>query len=303
VTAFAFLAIAAVASPVSQSNLSPVYGGIPAAIYHQKGITFTVLLAYIAKGGLKKNRVSLNTRDWIAPLAYWIPTIQWLLFQYSAKLGPQYGPLLIEVLTFYPLLLLSFISASVVLDDLDLSKYGTRVAEATPAVLSYSFYCVLEKLASKLLPEVIGTSDFFSRSGLQLMIASVSAIMSRSSLVLFAVPAMLHTIFANPHHYSGSTNRILNATLAKYNFSVLERRDSRTGYVSVLENQKDQFRALRCDHSLLGGEWLVTPERLKTGQTETETIYSVFTMLESVRLIKTEEKENISDNERHALFM
>jgi hypothetical protein len=261
------------------------------------------LLAYISKSGLKNSRVSLNTRDWIAPLAYWIPTIQWLLFQHSAKLGPQYGPLLTEALTFYPLLFLSFISASVVLDDLDLSKYGSRVAEATPAVLSYSCYSLLEKLAARLLPEVIGTSDFFSRSGLQLMVASVSALLSRSSLVLFAVPAMLHTIFANPHHYSESTNKILNATLAKYNFSVLERRDSKTGYVSVLENQKDQFRALRCDHSLLGGEWLVTPERKKTGQSGTETIYSVFTMLESVRLIKTEDKEVVSDDKRHALFM
>jgi hypothetical protein len=112
---------------------------------------------------------------------------------------------------------------------------------------------------------------------------------------------MLHTLFANPHHNSVSTNKILNAMLAKYNFAVLERHDSTTGYVSVVENQKDNFIALRCDHSLLGGEWLVTPEREKRGQVQRETIYSVFTMLESVRLIKP--KEATPDSEKHALFM
>jgi hypothetical protein len=301
ITALALLAIAALASPVSQANLSPVYGSIPSAIYHQKGITFTALLAYISKSALKKNGIPFNTRDWIAPVSYWVPTVQWLLFQQSAKLGPLYGPLITEALTFYPVLFLSFVSTSTVLDDLDLSKYGTRVSEATPAVLSYASFSFMEKIATSFLPQVMGTSDFLSRSGLQLAVATLSAFLSRSGLLLFSVPAMLHTLFANPHHYSVSTNRILNATLAKYEFAVLERHDSKTGYVSVVENQKDQFRALRCDHSLLGGEWLVTPERKKIGQTKRETIYSVFTMLESVRLIKT--KEESPDSDRHALFM
>jgi hypothetical protein len=118
---------------------------------------------------------------------------------------------------------------------------------------------------------------------------------------VFAVPALLHTMQQNPHHYSPSTNRILNETLREYQYRILDRRDSVTGYISVLENYKDGFRVLRCDHSLLGGEWLITPDRTAKGQTVKESIYGVFNMLESLRLIKTE--VFTPDDEKDALFM
>ena len=74
-----------------------------------------------------------------------------------------------------------------------------------------------------------------------------------------------------------------------------------TGYISVVENLKEGFRALRCDHSVLGGEWLINEQRGKEGQIVPETIYSVFTMLEAVRMIKTD--VFVPDEERDALFM
>jgi len=61
------------------------------------------------------------------------------------------------------------------------------------------------------------------------------------------------------------------------------------------------FRVMRCDHSLLGGEWLLTPQRKLRGQTERETIYSVFTMLEAVRLVNS--TSQIPDSEKSALFI
>jgi hypothetical protein len=58
---------------------------------------------------------------------------------------------------------------------------------------------------------------------------------------------------------------------------------------------------MRCDHSLLGGEWLLTDERRKEGWVVDEPIYSVFEMLEAVRLI--EHEHTIPDEEAQALII
>lgn len=299
--ALALLALAALGSQVSQMNLSPVYGSIPAAIYHQRGITFTMMLAYITKKTAKGRGVKLEPRNWIAPIAFYIPVIQFSLFSYSSDLGPLYGPLVTELATYFPVLFLSFLSVTYALDGLNLSGFGSVMADATPAVVSYIIFTIMEGKIGETLPGLMGTSDIFSRSGLQLLVATLSAVHSRSSLLFFAVPAMLHTLFTNPHHYATGTTNILNSTLSEYRYSILDRHDSITGYISVVENLKDGFRALRCDHSVLGGEWQVTPARAATGQTVKETIYSVFTMLEAVRMIRTDIV--VPDDERDALFM
>ena len=117
----------------------------------------------------------------------------------------------------------------------------------------------------------------------------------------FAIPAAMHTITSNPHYYGPKATRVLNHTLAAYDYALIERRDSITGYISVLQNKKDGFTAMRCDHSILGGEWDLNPDRMKQGQIVKETIYSAFTMLEAVRLIKTDIYS--PDTEKDALFM
>jgi hypothetical protein len=300
-TALFFIALAAIAAPISQLNLAPVYGSIPSAFYHPQGLTLAFLIAYITKTTLRRHGVAADARHWVALLAYYVPTIQWLLFKCSEMLGPRWGPLVTEALTLYPFLVLSFVSADVVLDGLDLARYGTRVAEATPAVLSYVVFSGFHKFAVMFLPRVVGITDFLNRITMQLLLATLSALPSRSKLLMLAVPALLHTMQSNPHHYSPATNKALNATLRAYQYRVLDRRDSVTGYLSVLENYKDNFRVLRCDHSLLGGEWLVTKNRIARGQTVTESIYGVFNMLESLRLIKTD--VFTPDHEKDALFM
>src|ERR1700753_3100718 len=68
-TALGLLVIAAAASPISQLNLSPVFGSIPSAIYHQKGITLATLAAFIIKRALKSKGLDPETsKDWIAPV-------------------------------------------------------------------------------------------------------------------------------------------------------------------------------------------------------------------------------------------
>jgi hypothetical protein len=301
-TAVASLILAGFGSQISQLNLSPVYGSIPSALLHGRVVTFVALLAYI----IKRRVAGQGGKVWdyeklIAPWMYYTPVLQYVLFQQSEKLGPFWGPFLTEAATFYPILLLTFISSNLVLDDLGLQQFGHHIANGAPAVASFAVFGAAEKAAVKFLPQIMGTYDFCTRLGLQLLNASLAAAISRSTLLVFAIPAMVHTLFNNPHNYALGTSKQLNATLYDYQYAVLERHDSLTGYLSVVKNKRDGFLALRCDHSILGGEWLVTPARLRKGQEVRETIYPVFTMLEAVRLIKTD--VYAPDDEKDALFM
>lgn len=79
----------------------------------------------------------------------------------------------------------------------------------------------------------------------------------------------------------------LNETLAPWNHTLIARRESVTGYVSILDNFEAGYRVMRCDHSLLGGEWQAPPkglEHLDRGVFK-EPIYAVFVILEAVRLV------------------
>jgi len=296
-----FMGLAALASPVSQANLSPVYGSIPASIYHQQGITLVALLAFMIMKTSLRQYIPSDIRKYIPIMAYYIPVIQWALFPLSKHLGARYGPLITEAATYYPLLFLACVATAFVLDELDLSGYPRTIVDGSRPAISYVFFSFAEKTFSGLLPHYIGTTDFMTRSGLELLIASLYAGISKSPYLLVNIPAMLHTMFANPHHQSSFTAKIMNKTMAANNYTLLDRRDSLTGYVSVLEDRVNQYRVLRCDHSLLGGDWLISDDRRAQGQTSRETIYSVFTMLESVRLVEGDSERK--DSESNALFM
>lgn len=256
----------------------------------------------MGKGTLKRYLPD-NVREYIAVLAYWIPTIQFLLFTYSSQTGPEYGPVVTEAATYFPLLLLSVYSAGRLLECLDLSRYSPTVADMAPALGSYVTVSFISKIAAAVLPQYMGTHPTFARVGLQMSVASALAALSPSCLIFLAVPAMLHTMLANPHYVSDKAVALLNDTLQTHNFTLLERKESLTGYLSVLESKETQFRILRCDHSLLGGEWLVTPERAAQGQTLPEPIFSVFAMLEAVRLVELEGQDTKPESEKSALVI
>jgi hypothetical protein len=302
--AVALLIIAGFASPISQLNLSPVYGGIPSSLHHQRAITITAALAFIGKGSLKKI-LPKNLAEYIAVIAYWTPVVQFLLFQYSAKIGVEYGPLLIEALTYLPLLFLSCYSASELLEVVDSTqiKLPPMLAEAVVPIASYFTISSVSKIAGSTIPNYIGTHVSLSRIGLQMLVGSMTAFLNPSIVALLAFPAILHTLWANPHHPSDSAFQRANATLfSTHEFKILARQESNTGYISVLENNADSaFRVLRCDHSLLGGEWLVTPSAAEKGQTQRETIFSVFVLLEAVRLIDSDDRQLIPDTQKSAL--
>jgi hypothetical protein len=287
--AAAILIVAGIASPVSQLNLSPVYGSIPASLNHQRAMTVTAVTALIARRGLKKY-VSANVAEYVAVIAYWIPVIQFLIFPYSGKLGIEYGPLIVELLTYFSLLFLSMYAVADLLESIDLSQFELppTVGEFAFPIASYITVSSVAKISSSIIPSFIGTSIYFTRIGLQMLLASTLAFITPSRMIFLAFPAILHTLWANPHHPSDQGFQLANSTLfSTQNYTLLARQESITGYVSVVENTADNaFRLLRCDHSLLGGEWLVTPEAYRRGQRQRESIFAVFVLLEAVRLVE-----------------
>ncbi len=301
--AIVLLVLAATYSPVSQLNLSPVYGAIPASIYH-RSLTLAAILTAMTVKTMLKNYLPVNVAKLTPILAFSIPTIQFFLFRQSSQMGATYGPLVTEALTYFPLVFLSIFGARDLLDLLDLSQYGGSIRFAGPSILSCALFSGAQKFSALVLKRNIGSNLLLTRSGLQIVLASIYAWMLPSKITLFAILPLLHSAFFNVHISLGLTSALLNETLHANNYSLVARQDSSTGYISVLDNTRDGFRVMRCDHSLLGGEWFHIPANAETGLREP--IYAVFAMLEAVRLVQPvgrEEGYTVTDSQKNALVM
>lgn len=305
--ALSLLAIAALNSPVSQKSLAPVFGAIPAAVNHTQAITATVLLGYVWRAFLKPT-YNTDILPYLALFAFWMPSIQNYFVKYSAKLGPIAGPILLGFLSCHTVIIACAYSAGQALEVFDLqSKLGNIAGVALPAIALDLLYCrPLEFfLAHYALPYLQGLYDAFTPVNLQLLEAASVALVSPTKpwwLLSLAIPAIAQAFLVNPH-FSGPYNlSIVNRDLSAYDWKLLDRAWSNTGYLSVLENEAENYRVLRCDHSLLGGEWLLTEDRkMRQGWKVNEPIYSVFSMLEAVRLMKIEPP--LSDTNAQALVI
>ncbi|KAG9513383.1 spermine/spermidine synthase, partial [Aureobasidium melanogenum] len=300
--AMCILELAALYSPLSQLTLAPVYGSIPSSVFHHE-ITSVIVLLSLTRNNMLSRFMPANIEYYIPILASSIPLIQSYLFQYSTKLGVESGPLITEGLTYYPLLLMSTYSAARLLLDAKVDQYLHSAMGSTILGLStYGFFVLVRSKSSFLISQFFALSATFTRVSLQCIIGALFTILSPSKLSLLAIPAMIHTTWFNPHFVSPHTDVLANSTLQANQWNLLERAESNTGYISVLENLDAGYRVLRCDHSLLGGEWLITDERRKQGITTSEPIYSVFEILEAVRLVETPNSSD-PDNEKSALVV
>ncbi|MCJ1248758.1 hypothetical protein MMC30_005977 [Trapelia coarctata] len=276
--------LAAVYSPVSQLCLSPVYGSIPASLHHPRLVMAAILTGWVTKSSMQKY-FPRGIANLLPVFAFSIPTIQFFLFKSSGNLGPVYGPLATELATYFPLAALSVYAAAVVLDALDLSRYGERMQNSGPAIASYFIFTAAEKLSAEYIHRNVGSSVLFTRTGLQFVLAAFYGLLLPSKALLLAVVPLLHFAFLNSHVPLGMTTNALNSTLQLDGFSLIARQESITGYISVLDNVKSGFRVMRCDHSLLGGEFIPPPNyhwKVK------DPIYSIFTTLEAVRLVEAD---------------
>lgn len=296
--AAALLVLAATWSPLSQLNMSPVYGSVPSSIHHRKMTVMAVLLAWSLKPRVP-NYLLQRLLSFLPVLAFFTPALQYYLFRYSSHLGALYGPVLTEILTYCPLVFISTLGAAALYDTVDLSCYGPQVVHIAPKLVSYAILTTATNLSNRLIRRNIGKSFIFTRLGLQVLVSTFYSVLLPSKALAIALLPLLHILSSNIHSSLSHTTAVLNSTLQSHDFVILARQESLTGYISVLDNLKDGYRVMRCDHSLLGGEWLKRETsralRLK------EPIYSVFVTLEAVRLVKPQVAK--LDNKKQALVM
>ncbi|KAH6647478.1 spermine/spermidine synthase [Truncatella angustata] len=291
--AAALLAVVAVYANVSELALSPVYGGIPSSIYHSKVVIGGAFVGWAGNLLLRRN-LPMKTQYFLPLIAAYIPMIQFYLFKVSGTLAATHGPLVTELLTIFPLLVFSVACVADILERADLDGLPKWAADAAPGFLSYGIYKFFEMFAADNLPSGIGQSFLQTRMGWELVLASTYTIMAPSKLLLYSIPAFLHAAFLNTHVMTPIATKSLNSTLNADGWTLLDRWESITGYVSVLESDRDGYRVMRCDHSLLGGEWHKLPKPIVS-----EPVYAVFTMLEAVRLVEVPEK--VPDSQAKAL--
>ena len=296
--AVASILILAIYWPLAQLILSPVYGSIPTSLYHSSGVVTVQLLA-ISILSFAAKHLPANIQTWSPVIALCIPTVHTFLFRWSGAFGAIYGPIISNALTIYPLALSSAIGISQILSSPWAPSAG-RSGTARAVLVSFYFIVGFLTFRLDLLSLVIRITSsyrFMTRSGLQLLLAVLYAILFPSKRLLLAIPSLMHAFSYNIHMpFPWSLSR-LNQTLAtESTFIILERQESVTGYISVLENTKENFRVMRCDHSILGGIWTELPPGVEQSAVVKEPIYSVFTMLEAVRLVESDPKVAPTDD-------
>ncbi|APA06426.1 hypothetical protein SS1G_12906 [Sclerotinia sclerotiorum 1980 UF-70] len=295
------LSLAAIYSNVSQLALSPVYGSYPAGKWHSKGVMTACFLGWSSNLFIRRYLPVRKPVQLLPFIAAYIPMTQYLLFNLSGLMGANFGPPITEGFTFLPLLILSASCTATTLDDLELtSGRWPWISDAAPGMISYAFFKTVEYVSANQISRYIGQSFIFTRLGMEIVLQALYAAFAPSKLLLWIFPAVIHTALFNSHVPTPYALNKLNTTMNSHEWSILDRKESLTGYISVIESSSigGGFRAMRCDHSLLGGEWLVNGKKAKGIP---EPIYGIFVMLEAVRLVEVEKP--IKDEDASALII
>lgn len=275
VRAVALIATTSAASFASQIALAPVYGDIPTSLYHSKISASIFVAAWSAK--YIPIKLPVKARKLLPVLALYIPAIQRFAFRYSGSWGPAGGPIITEGITYYPLLFFAVFSSALLLN------LQNVIFDGMLAALSFGLFWGTQSVTPGLLRNHVGSSWLLTRCGLPHLYGAIYAILSPSLLLLTAIPALYHTATVNTMCV---TTPALNETLLASNYTLIARQESNTGYISILESNRENFRVMRCDHSLLGGEWQKAPpgyEHLDQGYKEP--VYAIFVTMEAVRLV------------------
>ena len=331
ITTFATLFLAAMSAEVSMLSLTPVYGSITSTasldrirggLKYDQRFTAVIISVSLAKTFFSKRVLGLPKH--FAIWGIFVPSIQSGLYSLSGKFGPTWGPYITYLLTSVPLSWLSLLHLVILIAEL----FPLSIFAAEPATQSsirvgayglgnilltgtlYLFLAQTEKYLETMLPMIMtlafDTYSVFSRFGLQTVIAllytQLGALLERSKLISVAILPLLHLILVCPHLLLPYNTDVLNSTLRADGYSLVARQESLTGYISVLDNVNAGYRVMRCDHSLLGGEYLNKPR----GSRYNEPVYTVFLTLEAVRLVQTKAPQSQhvpTSKPKHALVM
>lgn len=296
--AFILPILAAAHSRVSLLALAPVYGSTPSHVWHDVLCNTAILAGSFWPKALRK------IENILPGLALSIPIFQRFLFQQSSSFGNPAGPVLTEFITIFPLLLFSMSSYLRRVDGLDLGQIYPLLTQSIFVVNGVVVFRLADIAFQSLLPAYIGSNLLMTTIGLQVTIASLYAVLIPSYLswVFFVLPAAYLFVTADLNVPFVSAATRVNSTYHGVGYSLVERQESLTGYISVLDNVELGFRAMRCDHSLLGGEWTRRPRHYNPRISDP--IYAVFTMLEAVRLVESDyEVSRKEDMDSNALVM
>jgi len=274
------LLIAAASLPtLSQLHLAPVYGAPPASANHHTLTNITVLASLLAGPSF----VSSKVLGLVLPIAVLRLPLQHVFNHSIRNTGAILSPLLFEAILFMPLLFLAVNQAYAELIELFQRLVGPRSSPVKVLVppLLFAMLFMLQAWASITIPAICATVNaLLSRRMLQLVLCDLPLVLSIPRRLTWRVEVLLALL-------AMTLTQIYNPKQPGTSWSVLAHGESVTGYISVLENAELQYRLLRCDHSLLGGEWLLTEQRVKNeGWQVPEPVFGVFAMLEAVRLVR-----------------
>lgn len=289
------LAFLGIYSYVSQLNLSPVYGSIPSSIWHAKLVMGGCFLGWAANTFLRDS-LPINPVKALPIVAVCIPGLQHYLGTFSQTFGPQWGPVVTEVFTLLPLAIFTSASVADYWEGARLSMLPNFVADAGPGIGSWALFKLFESQAAVYLPQIIGKLRVLTRLGFELILAFAYMAFSPSKYLVYTAFPFFHTFLLNTHLQSPAATQSLISSMMTDGWLFIERRESVTGYISVVQSIQQGFRVMRCDHSLLGGEWID-----HRGGPVSEPIYGVFAMLEAVRL--AEAATPVADQDAKAMVM
>lgn len=297
-TGMALLVLLAFYSPLSKLVLSPTYGYLPSTIFHSFGVAISGGLGWLLKDKIMKRLGRLG--GYLLPvLAFWVPTIQYLIKQQSSKIGNPTGPVITELCGYYPLVLFTVAYAGKQIQaSLRLEAQGDLVVEHVPLIGTYVLYSIGEHFATTILSWIVGKTFLFTRVGMQVLLAICYSAVIPSKWLILAIPSVIFSVTSNVH-FAGIGG--VNSAIQHEGYSLLARQEAYTGYISVLQNDNDGFRVMRCDHSLLGGQWINRPSGYHP-EVE-DPIYAIFVMLEAIRLVESDQGIPRVDADSNALVM
>jgi len=234
-----YLLFAVVAGSLSQLALAPVYGAIPSYAQHLSIMRWAILLAFLGKGAIKDYLPPRPPR-YLPFLAFYLPLVQWFIFQDSARLGATNGPLTSETVSYFPIILIACICASDALDAIPLYQRVPAVQVVVGVLALGGIYygepymtTFLGELPartdlSQMLTQLGSPFDITSRVNLQMITAASAIPLSPSWINVLAIPALVHTTLFNSHLKSTYTNHVLNGSLYNENWMILDRQESTT---------------------------------------------------------------------------
>ena len=295
------LLLTGVSFTLSKLSLSPSHGSIPAVQYCTETLVVLVTLTFVIHGIPRSHPLLLpsNAICVMATMAACNPVLQFLLAPVARSIGPGLSAALINTVTLGPMVILS---VNIMVSRIENLNRFNGLKGSSRDILCFLCIALLlttVAISGSYLPPIVGSHRLLTRPLLPLPIAPLllALLPSRRILWVAAVPYVILLIF-NPHASFSTLAGRFETTLDDLGYKVIMREESLTGYLSVIENRIRGYRVLRCDHSLLGGEWAPGIGSWPGGEGYNgpvgivgEPVYAVFVMLEAIRLVQDDPSE------------